>query len=506
MKYLFAFLSLIFGIITVVCTIGYIEMLFGLITPTAIPIVIEGTREYYDLEAQLVGQDVFPIILIVICVFMCSWFYSLYRRRYLRKKDTFDKDKIKEPFVLYLRSFIDDKVTKKRISFINDIRSEEEVLVSVLSDIAPVYAIGDPKDKKMPLGASRVYVDDEHWKSTVIDMMNRAVVVVLRLGKTDSFWWEVETAVTNIPLDKVMFVVPESKTFSNVATLYKILLNHNIDIQNLNVNIEKKNQGSISSFLYFDKSGQVITNEVKTPRFTKIVLSYENILRNALSGFREKFGLKTNHKRTIKWARLLEILLIILIVFIGSSKLFSDLVSLKYQMPYEFIEKCVENTNFVNKYSNEVNGTNLTWGVLEARKGLLGLEDEKYKDLFLIEARTIQSMSYDEFSQLQVAPKNMLLMTKKYVPDSYDCYVKILSEAAIIGIKYPDEIKELVRHYKSNIDVMPQWVIEFANSEDVPEDEYESVLNYYSVITDHIDDADIVDILKTLSSQAISNE
>lgn len=91
--------------------------------------------------------------------------------------------------------------------------SEEEVLVSVLSDIAPVYAIGDPKDKKMPLGTSRIYIDDEHWKSTVIDMMNRAVVVVLRLGKTDSFWWKVETAVKNISLDKVMFVVPESKIY-----------------------------------------------------------------------------------------------------------------------------------------------------------------------------------------------------------------------------------------------------------------------------------------------------
>lgn len=506
MKYLFAFLSLIFGLITVVCTSGYIEMLLGLITPTVIPIVIEGTREYYELEAQLVGQDIFPIILIVICVFMYSWFYSLYRRRCLIKKDTFDKDKIKEPFVLYLRSFIDDKVTKKRISFINDIRSEEEVLVSVLSDIAPVYAIGDPKDKKMPLGASRVYVDDEHWKPTVIDMMNRAVVVVLRLGKTDSFWWEVETAVTSIPLDKVIFVVPESKTFSNVATLYKILLTHNIDIHNIDINIEKKNQGSISSFLYFDKSGQVVANEVKTPRFTKIILSYENIIRNTLSGFRGKFGLKTNHKYSVKWAIILEISLIISFLFIGSSRFLSDLGSLNDQMPYEFVEKCVENADFVSKYSNNVDDANLTWGIVEARKGLLGLEEEKYKDLFLIEARTIQSMSYDEFNQLRVAPKNMLLMTKKYVPDSYDCYVKILSDAAIIGIKYPDEIKELVRHYKSNIDVMPQWVIEFANSEDVPEDEYESVLNYYSMITDHIDEADIVDILKTLSSQAISNE
>ena len=200
-------------------------MIFGLISPTEIPIALEGTLEYFNIKTQLIGQDIGSILLIIVCIILSSFFYYLYRRLNKKKKDTFDKDSISAPFVLYLRSFVDDKTTKKRISIFNDVRTEEEVLVSVLSDIAPVYAIGDPKDKKMPLGASRIYVDDKHWKSTVIDMMNRAVVVVLRLGKTDSFWWEVETAVKNISLDKVMFVVPESKTFSNVATLYKILLN-----------------------------------------------------------------------------------------------------------------------------------------------------------------------------------------------------------------------------------------------------------------------------------------
>ena len=333
MKYVFAFLAAIFWLIAFLYTIAYIEMLLGLNTPTEIPIAIEGTIEYFDTESRLIGQDVLTIVFIIVCIVLYSYFFSLNRKFNKKKKDTFDKENIKPPFVLYLRSFIDDKTTKKRISFFNDVRTEEEVLVDVLSDIAPVYAIGDPRDKRMPLGASRIYVDDEHWKSTVIDMMNKAAVVVLRLGKTDSFWWEVETAVKSIPLEKVMFVVPESKTFSNVATLYKILLGHNIDIRHLDVNIEQKSQGSISSFLYFDENGQAVTKDVKTPRFTRIVLSYENILRNSLSGFREKFGLKPSRKRSVRVARILEILVIFSIVFIGTSKLFGDLTSLKYQMP-----------------------------------------------------------------------------------------------------------------------------------------------------------------------------
>lgn len=504
MKYLSAFLAVIFGLIAFVYTIGDF-IFFSHITPTEIPIVLEGTQEYFDIKMQLIGQDIGPIVLSVVSIILFSFFYSLYRRLNKKKKDTFDKDAIKTPFVLYLRSFIDDNTTKKRISFFSDVRSEEEVLVSVLSDIAPVYAIGDPKDKKMPLGASRIYVDDEHWKSTVSDLMNRAVVVVLRLGKTDSFWWEVETVVKNISLEKVMFIVPESETFSNVAMLYKILLEHNIDIKKLNVHIEKKNQGSISSFLYFDKRGEAVTKEVKTPRFTHIFLSYENILRNTLTEFREKFGLKPSRKFTVRRARILEILFIILIIFIGLSKLFCDLVSLKYQMPYEFVEKCIENTDFANKYSNEVNGTNFTWGIVEARKGLFGIEDEKYKLLFLIENSAIQSMSYDELNQLQVAPQNMLLMIKKYVPNSYVVYVEILSEAAIIGIQYPDEIEELIVQYKQNIDSMPQWVIDFVNSENIPRDEYEYMLMFNSTILEHIDDNDIITILKTLYSQVINN-
>ena len=506
MKYLSVVLASLFGLIAFVYTIGYYEMLFGLITPTEIPIALEGTLEYFDIKAQLIGQDIGSIVLIVVGVILSSFFYSLYRRLNKREKDTFDKDSIKAPFVLYLRSFVDDKTTRKRISFVNDVRSEEEVLVSVLSDIAPVYAIGDPKDKMMPLGASRIYVDDEHWKSTVTDMMNRAVVVVLRLGKTDSFWWEVETAVKNISLEKVMFVVPESKTFSNVATLYKILLEHNVDIKQFDISIERKNQGSISSFLFFDSEGQAITTEVKTPRLTRLVLSYENILRNALSGFREKFGLKTKRKRTVRWARIIEILLIVYIIFLGASMTFSDITSLKYQMPYEFVEKCIESPDFVNKYSNEINGTNLTWGIVNAREGAFGLEDAKYKFLFLVEARAIQSMSYDEFDQLQTAPQNTLLMIKKYIPDSYERYVEILSEAAIIGIRHQDEIKELIQQYKQNINSMPQWVYDFANSEDMPEDEYEYMLKYNSTIVEHIDDDEIADVLKTLSSQAINEK
>ncbi len=62
---------------------------------------------------------------------------------------------------------------------------------------------------------------------------------------------------------------------------------------------------------------------------------------------------------------------------------------------------------------------------------------------------------------------------------------------------------KLIQQYKQNIDAMPRWVYDFANSEGMPEDEYEYMLKYNRTMIKHIDDDEIADILKTLSSQTI---
>ena len=115
-------------------------------------------------------------------------------------------------------------------------------------------------------------------------------------------------------------------------------------------------------------------------------------------------------------------------------------------------------------------------------------------------------MNYDEFAQIQAAPQNMLLMIKKYVPDSYESYVEILSEAAIIGIQHQDKIMELIQRYRQNTDAMPQWIHNLANSKDMPEDEYEYMLKYNGTIISHINDDDIAEILKTLTSLSVSEK
>ncbi len=502
MKYVSAFMSVVFGALTGLCVLACFAAVTG-IAPTAIPIVLEHTREYSLAKWELIGQDVGPFLVLVVAFSLYSFFASLYHRLNKRRRDTFDVNGIKGPFVLYLRSFIADKTTRKRISFLADIRSEEEVLVEVLSDIAPVYAIGDPRDKRMPLGASRIYVEESEWQSIVADMARRAVVVALRLGETDCFWWEVEMASRSIPTGKMLFVVPESRTFNNVAMLYKMLTENGIGIKSLDISVEKKSRGSISSFLFFGKDGSSVARSVETPRFTQLVLSYENILRNALADFLAKFGLHAGHRRTVRLARIFEAILLAGALFTVVSAAVGHYLLLKYQMPYELLEKCVEHDEFVKKYSGSINGGNLVRGIVESVKGSLWLDDEKYKFLFVTEMQAVASMGKDEFRQSIASPKNMLLMIKKYVPENYDNCVGILADAAIQAVRHPEETGKLIESYRQRTDSIPQWIAEILTDSSI--DEHESALRFGSLVADHMGDKGIVDILKTLRSQSIRN-
>jgi hypothetical protein len=131
--------------------------------------------------------------------------------------------------VVYLRSFKDDgknvKTWKDRLplwrvlhpiklwgAFLNafDTRTEEEVLAEVLRQIGPVVGIGRPGEKLPQLGAARVYVDNDRWQQTVHDFLSQAGLVVLRLGKTPGFFWEVEQSAGKLHPARLILLVPLS--------------------------------------------------------------------------------------------------------------------------------------------------------------------------------------------------------------------------------------------------------------------------------------------------------
>ena len=302
--------------------------------------------EYYEGMGYAFGQNIMLPILIIIFTIITMWLQSINHRLGRKKKSTLKKENIQGPFILYLRSFVDDANTRKSTSTLSDITSEEEALVEALSDIAPVYAIGDPKDDKSPLGASRLYVSDEEWKNTVEYLAQRAQVVVLRLGSTDSFWWEVRMALNKIDKQKILFVIPESDSLDSILVLSKYLHEQNVDMSKVKTSVSKKQFGSISSFIYFNEKGEACSSNFVAYRFTSLLLSYANMLRSSLTDFRKRFGLVTEAPK-VRRLRCLQVLIIAYFFIIGAMHMFSDSVTLNIasKNTIEVLENDIESVN-----------------------------------------------------------------------------------------------------------------------------------------------------------------
>lgn len=325
MKIVYKLLSYLFYAVALLIFVGLAQVMFGIQEVEVYPID-NTTAEYYEKQGEILGYFLIWPIIGIVSLLSGIFFSSLTKRAEKKKKSTLKYQDIEGPFVLYLRSFVDDKKTSKRVSVL-DTLSEEEAVVQVMADIAPVYAIGDPRDKYMPNGASRIYVDDEHWKEAVKELSQKAVAVVLRLGETNSFWWEVKMTLANGFLKKLLFIVPSTDSFKEVSTLYRIMNERGIDLEHADVSIKTSDRGSIASFLFFDEKGNPLTSRVPTARFTHLFLSYYDIMCNSLLSFRAKFGLTERHT-TIRKARILQICVIVYVLFYIVGNLFSMLAIL----------------------------------------------------------------------------------------------------------------------------------------------------------------------------------
>lgn len=67
-----------------------------------------------------------------------------------------------------------------------------------------------PGEKLPALGARRVYYRDDEWKYNVEKHMIAAKLVILRIGDSDGFWWEVDRLVRNADPLKVVFYYPDN--------------------------------------------------------------------------------------------------------------------------------------------------------------------------------------------------------------------------------------------------------------------------------------------------------
>ena len=117
--------------------------------------------------------------------------------------------------VVYLRSFRQDDdrllpIYFRLLMFFVAINFEQ-ILAAILSPIGPFVAIGRPAEDVPELGAARMYFPDDQWRDQICAFMERARLVVIRLGTTDNIWWEVEHAIRNVDPARLILVVVESR-------------------------------------------------------------------------------------------------------------------------------------------------------------------------------------------------------------------------------------------------------------------------------------------------------
>lgn len=120
------------------------------------------------------------------------------------------------PPVVYLRSFQHDSVASRIAgpgTLLGRGLTEEEQLADALNAIGPFIAVGRPGDELPSLGAARLYVDDDAWQQKVATLMAKAGLVVLRIGDTPGFWWELTRAVELVPRTRMLFLLPSGQAY-----------------------------------------------------------------------------------------------------------------------------------------------------------------------------------------------------------------------------------------------------------------------------------------------------
>lgn len=153
------------------------------------------------------------IVIIGICMFvvaprLTNRYRDRQRKVMLRADELIQLDP--RPPVLYLRSFKDDEKIARAIAF----QSIEQEMKVVFFDFGPFIAFAEPNAEALDPGAGRLYASQEKWQDEVRNEMVKARLVVMRIGATPSFWWEVEQARGIVTPERLIFFIPGEKVKS----------------------------------------------------------------------------------------------------------------------------------------------------------------------------------------------------------------------------------------------------------------------------------------------------
>jgi len=129
---------------------------------------------------------------------LMAWFAWRFGGRHLQPLGEEVLETNPRPPVLYLRSFVNESM----------VLHEEEGFADMFNPVGPFVAIGQPGERLPPLGAARLYVEDKDWKSRVLELLNRAKLVLIYGGSTPGLGWELEQVRARLHPSRVVVMIP----------------------------------------------------------------------------------------------------------------------------------------------------------------------------------------------------------------------------------------------------------------------------------------------------------
>lgn len=191
-------------------------------------------------------------------------------------------------FALFLRGFENDNYEKDPLALMTLKDFSEYSFIKELEQYIPVCAIGMTKEADAPLGAQRIYVSDETWRSDVLELMNRADLIFILLNDRPSCIWEIEQS--SEVMCKTCFIINDIDKYNSVRNR----LIGKIDFPDVSkMKIETPFALRITDIPIIIKTNGGLND---TDRITAIIQNFTN----SQKGYEELFAILLKDKHTKK--------------------------------------------------------------------------------------------------------------------------------------------------------------------------------------------------------------
>ena len=191
-------------------------------------------------------------------------------------------------FALFLRGFENDNYEKDPLALMTLKDFSEYSFIKELEQYIPVCAIGMTKEADAPLGAQRIYVSDETWRSDVLELMNRADLIFILLNDKPSCIWEIEQS--SEVMCKTCFIINDIDKYNSVRNR----LIGKIDFPDVSkMKIETPFALRITDIPIIIKTNGGLND---TDRITAIIQNFTN----SQKGYEELFAILLKDKHTKK--------------------------------------------------------------------------------------------------------------------------------------------------------------------------------------------------------------